>query len=169
MKPGVRCIRWALALASTHKLLLPSGAAAPMPRSGDLRIACPWVDNEKQFSQIIGTSWAWRIGVRHSLGLGGNKERRSPNRLSMGGQWGAILPDHWQLMGMADRSPPLLGACRKQGVAISESPVHEWTMRSVSLSSIGTSWAWRIGVRHSLGTGVNKERRSPNRLPRGGQ
>ena len=37
-------------------------------RNGDLRIACPWEDHEGRFPHLIGGSWAWRIGVRHSLG-----------------------------------------------------------------------------------------------------
>ena len=54
-------------------------------RNGDLRIAGPWVDHEKRFSQFIGGSWAWRIGVRHSLGLAGNNRacfgpKREPMR-----------------------------------------------------------------------------------------
>ena len=46
----------------------PEDHGASQRTSGNLRSAGPWVDNEKRFSQHIGYSWAWRIGVRHSLG-----------------------------------------------------------------------------------------------------
>lgn len=39
----------------------------------------------------------------------------------------------------------------KQGVAISESPVHGRTMEGGFLRSLAAHGLWRIGVRHSLG------------------
>jgi hypothetical protein len=79
----------------------------------------------------------------------------SPIALTMWGESGVILAAHWLFMGMADRSPPLLGALNiehrtlnierrmkerevssLQGEVISESPDHVGTMRSDSLNPL---------------------------------
>ena len=45
----------------------PEDHGASQRTSADLRIGGPCGDNGKRFSLFIGSPWAWRIGVHHSL------------------------------------------------------------------------------------------------------